>query len=102
MLTAGRFDAVAEQFDETMKVALPPKRIGGVRKTVVHNVGPFEKPLRTQTAQMPGVDVVPVTCKFANAEMDVQVAYDQAGRISGLSVRSPGRGGSGTLPAAPR
>ncbi len=99
-LATGQFDAVAKQFNAEMKAKLSVQMLGETWKTVVAQVGAFEKPLKTQAAQAQDMRIVMTTCKFAKAEMEIMVAYDKADLIAGLFIQPPGEAAPGTPPAA--
>lgn len=87
-LTSGDFAAIEAQFTDQMKAALPPGRLAASWTTLVAQVGA----LKTCSSQgilraIADKQMVITPCDFERAKIDVQVAFDTAGRISGLVLR---------------
>ena len=98
-LTSGDFAAIEAQFTDQMKAALPPGRLAASWTTLVAQVGA----LKTCSSQgilraIADKQMVITPCDFERAKIDVQVAFDTAGRISGLVLRPAA---SAPVPYAP-
>jgi hypothetical protein len=98
LMVEGRFEAIADRFNQQMKEALPSKKLADTWKPLSEQLGAFEQEVRTQQGQEAGFDVVLVTCRFRNAEVNVRVAFDPSGRVSGFSILPAS--GPGAPPAA--
>ena len=87
-LTSGDFAAIEAQFTDQMKAALPPGRLAASWTTLVTQVGAL-KSCSTQGTLRAIADkqMVITPCEFERAKIDVQVAFDSEGRISGLALR---------------
>ena len=87
-IVAGNFTTVEEQFTGEMKAALPPGRLGATWTMLLkqwgahRNCGTNPRVIRIADKQM-----VITRCEFERATIDVQFAFDTAGRISGLVFR---------------
>lgn len=87
-LTSGDFASIEAQFTDQMKAALPPGRLAASWATLVTQVGAFkacgsQRPVRAIADKQ----MVVTPCEFARANIDLQVAFDSEGRISGLALR---------------
>jgi hypothetical protein len=100
LLVEGRFEAITDQFNQQMKEALPAKKLADMWKPLSEQLGAFEQQVRVQQGQEAGFDVVLVTCKFRNAEVNLKVVFDLAGRVAGFFVL-PGSGPSAPPAAGP-
>ncbi len=94
--TTGDFAAIEAQFTDQMKAALPPGRLAASWATLVTQVGAFKVcsspgPVRAIADKQ----MVITPCEFERAKIDLQVAFDSNGRISGLALRPA------ATPAAP-
>ena len=87
-LASGDFAAIEAQFTDQMKAALPPGRLAASWTTLVTQVGAL-KSCGTQGTLRAIADkqMVITLCDFERAKIDVQVAFDTEGRISGLALR---------------
>lgn len=83
-MAKGDFAAATSRFDATMKAAMSAQSLQSAWQTVVAQAGPFKKQAGTRTEKVGGYDVVFVRCEFQNGPLDAQVAFNQAGEISGL------------------
>lgn len=83
-LTAHQFDKVFAQFDTTMASAISADKLSQVWDQVLSQAGAFQKIESTQVIDQGGYHVVTTTCAFANAPVNVIIAFDAAGRIAGL------------------
>jgi hypothetical protein len=99
-VTAGDFASVEAQFTADMKMALPPGRLEARWKTLVNQAGAYKSCGATPRVQaIADKQMVITPCQFERAAIDVQFAFDTAGRISGLVFRpATGAPGPGTLP----
>ena len=84
LLVDQQFEQVTENFDETMKTELPVEKLQEAWDSATSQLGSFEKQLGIQTENEMGYDVTFVTCEFEGGYMDVKIAYNNEGQISGL------------------
>lgn len=95
-LVANESAKVEAQFTPQMTAALPPGRLAAIWAGLANKAGSFKscspdsKVVRIDDKQM-----VITPCQFAWAVIDVQFAFDTAGRIAGLTFRP------GAIAAAP-
>jgi len=77
-----QFADVNSKFNSRMKESMPTDRLEGSWMHVMMHLGPFKA---IQSARKdPDLDRVDVRCQFENGPMIVRVAFDPAGKISGL------------------
>lgn len=82
LLRQGHFAEVNAKFNDRMKESMPTDRLEGSWVHVMMHLGPFKT---IQSARKdPELDRVDVRCEFENGPMIVRVAFDPAGKISGL------------------
>lgn len=78
------FDGARTHFDSTMQQALPAQGLREAWTALTRQLGTYQGQASTRTAREQGFDVVYITCSFQNGSVDVKVAFDQHGKVSGL------------------
>ena len=87
-VVAGDFTSVEEQFTGDMKVALPSGRLAAAWKTLLNQAGAYKScGTNPRVSRIADKQMVITPCEFERAAIDVQFAFDSAGRISGLVFR---------------
>ena len=87
-LTARDFSSIEAQFTEQMKAALPPGRIAGTWATLLAQAGPHKGcAFEPRVVSIADRQMVITKCEFERAAIDVQIAFDRDGKISGLALR---------------
>jgi len=87
-VVAGEFPSVEEQFTGDMKVALPPGRLAATWTMLLAKAGAYKGCATTpRVARIADRQMVITPCEFERTTIDVQLAFDGAGRISGLVFR---------------
>jgi uncharacterized protein DUF3887 len=81
-LRQGQFAGVNAKFNDRMKETMPTDRLEGSWVHVMMHLGPF-KSIRSARKD-PDLDRVDIRCEFENGPMIVRVAFDPAGKVSGL------------------
>lgn len=84
LLAKEDFPGAVEDFDTTMKKAMPPEKLGEVWKSLIAQVGPFQREISIRAEKAGEYDVVFVTCAFERSTIDVKVVFNGAKQISGL------------------
>lgn len=84
LLVTKKFATAVEQFDTTMKAALPEAKLEETWSSVLTQVGPFKQAGNARTEKRGEFTVVVVTCDFQKAALDVSVVFDQQKRVAGL------------------
>lgn len=97
-LSAGDFEAVAATFDAKMKAALPVEMLRAGWDATVKSAGAFRTRLSSRTETKAAYRIVVQTCAFESATVDVQVVFDPAGAVAGLSLRPAATPASYLLP----
>ena len=84
LLVNKKFATAVEQFDSTMKTALPETKLAETWTSVQAQVGPFKQAGAARSEKRGDFTVVVVTCDFQNLALDVSVVFDQQKRVAGL------------------
>lgn len=87
LLVAQQFDKIVAQFDAKMKAALSEAQLKMAWTNVTTQAGAFKQRLGARSEQRGEVHAVLVTCQFERGRQDIQVVYNPAGEIIGLSIR---------------
>jgi hypothetical protein len=94
LLVKEDFAGAVAQFDATMRSALPELKLREVWQTLRKQAGQFKTQLRTRMETLGGYNVVFVTCRFEQADLDAKVVFDARKQIAGLffvpSTAAPG------------
>lgn len=85
-LAAGDTAGASKNFDSTMRQGLPASQLSQVWSGLVAQLGSYKGQTGTRVEKVGGMDVVYVTCEFERGKVDVQVAVNGAGEVSGLHV----------------
>jgi hypothetical protein len=88
-LASGDYKKAVENFDGTMKNALPAEKLQEVWNSLIAQSGPFVEQLGTRREKILLYDVIFVTCKFENAVLDAKVVFDGNKQIAGLFFVPP-------------
>jgi subtilisin family serine protease len=83
-LVSGDYKKAVENFDGTMKNALPAEKLQQVWNSIIAQSGPFVEQLGTRREKILQYDVIFVTCKFENAALDAKVVFDRNKQIAGF------------------
>ena len=90
---AGEASKVEAQFTDQMKAALPPGRLAAAWSSVLERAGAFKGcDAQERVVAIADKQMVIRTCTFERGKIDVQFAFDTAGKISGLNFRPSGAG----------
>ena len=87
-IAAGEFARVEEQFTAEMKAAMPVQRLAATWTTLLIQGGGFKDCATNQRLRkIDDKQMVITACTFERATVDVQFAFNSAGRISGMVFR---------------
>jgi dienelactone hydrolase len=86
----GDFEDVVEGLDESLKQQLPVDKLQATFQSLVASVGKFKEQVGAHTFQIPSAELVIVTCAFANASLDINVAFNEQDKIVGLTITQVG------------
>jgi len=84
LLAKEDFTAAVARFDTTMLAALPEPKLRDTWQSLTNQVGPFKQRLRSKALKVGAYDVVLVTSEFGQTKLDVKVAFNGKGEVSGL------------------
>jgi dienelactone hydrolase len=95
-MVAGDFAEVEKQFTDRMKAALPPGALALMWAKLLNQAGAYKScGTDPRVRRIDDKQMVITPCEFERTTIDIQFAFDGAGRISGLVFRP----GVGTAPA---
>ena len=83
-LASGEYKETVENFDGTMKKALPAEKLQQVWNSIIAQAGPFVEQAGTRREKILLYDVIFVTCKFEKGVLDAKVVFDRKKQIAGL------------------
>jgi len=83
-LSKGDFTAAGRNFDATMKSAMPPAKLSEVWQALQEQVGKFKRQTGVRTAHIFPFTIVYVTCDFIQMPIDIQITYNEVGKVAGL------------------
>lgn len=83
-LSSGDYKKAVENFDGTMKNALPAEKLQEVWNSLIAQSGPFVEQAGTRREKILQYDVIFVTCKFERGVLDAKVVFDGKQQIAGL------------------
>lgn len=86
-LGRGDMAAASEDFDATMRNALPPDKLKVAWELNTAKGGAFQSQLNTKTVKVKDYDLVFVNCHFTNEDLALQVTVTHDGKVSGFFVR---------------
>ena len=87
-MSAGNFAPVEAKFTEQMTAALPAGRLGATWAALLGQVGPYRNcDAAPRIRTVSDKQMVITLCEFERGKIDVQIAFDSDGRISGLALR---------------
>lgn len=79
------YSAAVSQFDPQMRNALTESQLRESWRSVIREAGNLLQINVTRTAEVEGFRLVFIRCQFENTAIDVQVAFNSQGLISGLN-----------------
>ncbi|MFZ0033853.1 MAG: alpha/beta fold hydrolase [Sedimentisphaerales bacterium] len=83
-LASGDCKKATENFDETMKKALPAEKLQEAWNSLIAQFGPFVEQAGTLREKVLQYDVIFVTCKFEKGALDAKIVFDGNKQIAGL------------------
>jgi len=84
LLVKGDYKKATQNFDDTMKKALPAEKLQQVWSSIIAQVGPFKEQLGIRKEKIQRYDAVFVTCKFERALLDAKVVFNSKKQVAGL------------------
>ena len=79
-----------QSLDESLRQQLPVEKLQATLQSLVASVGKFKEQVGAHTFQIPSAELVIVTCAFANASLDINVAFNEKDKIVGLNITQVG------------
>lgn len=89
-LAQGDFEAVEQSLDGSIRQQLPAEKLQATWQSLTAQVGAFKEQVVAHIFQIPTAELVIVTCAFVNASLDINVAFNEAGEIVGLTITPVG------------
>jgi hypothetical protein len=87
LLAKQDFATVTADFDATMKAALTDDQLRAGWTSTIQQAGAFRRQAGTKLDARGALQIVVVTCEFERSSIDIQVVYNAAGLVAGLSMR---------------
>ncbi|MAG37265.1 MAG: hypothetical protein CL878_13610 [Dehalococcoidia bacterium] len=84
-MVQGDFVKAAQDFDSTMREAMPAEQLQAIWTGLPAQVGRFEQLVGSRVAQQQGFNIVNVTVQFEQAALDVRVVFSADRKVAGLS-----------------
>lgn len=85
LILKGDFKSATSKFDDQMKTALDEAKLQETWINTIAEAGTLIGMNPTQTAEMEGYKIVIIKCDFQRVIIDVQVVFNEQGKISGLN-----------------
>jgi len=86
----GDFESVVQSLDESLRQQLPAEKLQETLQALVAQVGKFKEQVGAHTFQIPSAELVIVTCAFTNANLDINVAFNEQDKIVGVTITQVG------------
>jgi hypothetical protein len=87
-MAAGDFAQVERQFTDDMKAALPPGALAAMWAKLLNQAGAYKScGTDPRVRKIDNKQMVITPCEFARTAIDIQFAFDNAGKVSGLVFR---------------
>ncbi|MBM3473055.1 MAG: alpha/beta fold hydrolase [Armatimonadetes bacterium] len=83
-LSQGRYAEAVARFDPQMSQALPADKLRSVWEGVIGQVGAFQQIVDRRAKATATGQAVVVACEFAKATLDIRVAVNGEGKVTGL------------------
>ena len=87
LLVKQDFATVTAGFDATMKAAVTDDQLRAGWTSTTQQAGMFRRQAGTKLDARGALQIVVVTCEFERSSIDIQVVYNAAGLVAGLSMR---------------
>jgi dienelactone hydrolase len=84
LLAKEDFSGFVTTCDSTMQAALPTEKLQAIWQALIGQMGVFKESDGVTIEERPQYDVATVTCQFDHGPLDIQLAYNKNGKISGL------------------
>jgi hypothetical protein len=84
------FEEARADFSDSLKLRMKPGMLVGPWMAVVNNAGAFKAILSAEEQNVEGIAQVVVFCQFENANVVVQVMFDEAEKVTALYLKPVG------------
>ncbi len=89
-LAQGDFVGAWQRLGNDFQGKLSAEQVQKAWQGVIAQCGPFKEQVGTHILQIKQIEMVIVTCAFAHASVDVNVAFNSTGEIVGVSITPVG------------
>lgn len=89
LLDKEEYAAAVEQFDATMRSALPAEELEVGWESIIAQFGPLVSLGESAVFEEAGFQIVLLRCNFEKGALNARVVFDQTGRIAGLFFVPP-------------
>ncbi len=83
-LVVGNYPGALKPLDESIRSAISPEQLQSAWEGVTRQLGHFKRQVGVRTENASSIEMVYVTCQFERGVMDVKVAVNAAGAVSGF------------------
>lgn len=83
-IASGDYDTPVRDFDATMRKEMPAGTLQQAWESLLGRTGPFQSVTTTRVESAGGYEAVFVTCRFADASLNVKLVFDADGKVAGL------------------
>ena len=87
LLEKGEFEKAGDYFSDDLKEKFPVAKLKEVWQSLPPQVGRLKKLGAAKTAQVKGFEVVTIFGEFEKMNLDLEISFDQNGRIAGFFLR---------------
>jgi hypothetical protein len=88
-LASGDYKRATENFDGTMKNALPAEKLQEAWNSIIAQFGPFVEQAGNRREKILQYDVIFVACKFEGGALDAKVVFNDKQQVAGLFFVPP-------------
>lgn len=88
-LLDGRYDDLSADFDDRMRAGLPVSKLSQTTAQLTAQVGALRERGEPTVKMLGGFTTVDIPLTFERAPLKARIAYDDAGRITGLFLLDP-------------
>jgi len=87
LLNQEKFVEASKQFDETVAAKIGVEQVGQIWQSLTLQVGSFQEIVGVKVQQKENLSRTISLCKFEKAYIDIQLVFNEAGKIGGLFFR---------------
>ena len=86
-IVSGQFDKVEARYNDRMKAALPPGKLGETWKQLLGQTGGFKNITADSAQAIQTFQVATLVCEFERTTLDAVISFDADGTLAGIRFR---------------